>query len=422
MNPSSSSETSVNASPSPEKPRSKGSGKGTSSVWLRRILWGTVGLGVAGALVLAILPQPVAVDLRPVTRGPLEVAVEEDGRTRVRYRHQVLAPVAATLVRPTLEAGDPVTEGSVVATLVGPEAPIADPRSRAQLEVRVRAARAGISRAEALTEAAEAGVAEARERLRTQEVLLAGGGGSSSAVDQARALVRAREAELRSAGAMVEVARSELRDVELALEGVAGSGGTLELRSPVNGIVLRRHRESAGAVAPGEPLLELGDPRDLEVVVDVLSADATRITPGAPAILRGWGGPEALEAIVRRVEPAGFTRISALGIEEQRVQVLLAPLEAGAWQALGDGFRVEVRMVVERVDDTLQVPAGALFRRGEGWAVFRADGRRLRETPVDVGRRTQTEAEILSGLEEGDQVVVYPSDRVVDGRRLTPRS
>jgi HlyD family secretion protein len=334
-----------------------------------------------------------------------------------------MAPVAGTLLRPLLEAGDAVTEGAVVARLVGPEAPIADPRSQAQLQVRVQAARAGVERARALVEAAGAGVAEAQELLRTQEVLLAGGGGSSSAVDRAQSLVRAREAEARSAAAMVEIAQGELRDVELALDGAwASRGGSLDLTSPLNGIVLRRIRESAGAVAPGEPLMELGDPTDLEVVVDVLSADATRIEVGASATLDGWGGGGTLAAIVRRVEPAGFTRISALGIEEQRVSVLLAPATPEGWPGLGDGFRVEARILVDRVEDALQVPAGAIFRKGDGWAVFRAEGRRLREVPVEVGRRTQTAAEILEGLTAGDQVVVYPSDRVVDGRRFTPRS
>jgi HlyD family secretion protein len=405
-----------------KKPKGRRPG---APAWLRRTLWGGVGVGVIGALVLALRPQPVAVDLRPAIRGALEVAVEEDGRTRVRHRHRVIAPVAGTLLRPELEAGDPVAPGSVVAQLMGPEAPIADARTEAQLEVRRSAARSGITRAEALAEAARAGVAEARELLRTQEVLLAGGGGSRSAVERAEALASARDAELRSALAMIEMARSELRDIELALDGGwAATGGSLSLLSPMEGIVLRRLRDSAGAVAPGEPLLEIGDPNDLEVVVDVLSADATRIEPGAPATLAGWGGDgdAALEAVVRRVEPAGFTRLSALGIEEQRVSVILAPTRPGAWRGLGDGFRVEARILVERIDETLKVPAGAIFRRGDGWSVFRVEGRRLREVPVEVGRRTSTEAEILSGLAEGDPVVVYPSDRVTDGRRFTPRS
>lgn len=415
-------EPSVNPSPSSSSEPGK-KGKRDARTWLRKALWPIVGLGLATAVVLAVRPQPVAVDLRPAIRGPLEVAVEEDGRTRVRYRYRVLAPVAATLIRPELEPGDPVSVGSVVAQLVGPEAPITDPRTQSQLEVRVQAARAGVTRAAALVEAAEAGVTEARELLRTQEVLLAGGGGSRSGVERAEALVRAREAELRSTAAMVEMARGELRDVELARDGTwASAGGSLALLSPLDGIVLRRFRDSAGAVAPGEPLMDLGDPNDLEVVVDVLSADATRVEPGAEATLTGWGGEGTLTALVRRVDPAGFTRISALGIEEQRVAVILAPLEAGAWQGLGDGFRVEARILVERVEDALQVPAGALFRRGDGWSVFRAEGRRLREVPVQVGRRTPTEAEILAGLEPGDPVVVYPSDRVADGRRFTPRN
>ena len=404
--------------------------------WLRTGFLVVAGIAVVVVLALAFRPQPVPVDLAVVDRGTVEVAVDEDGRTRVRDRYMVTAPVAATLQRITLEAGDAVEAGDPLARLDGPEAALADPRTQAQLRARLAAAEADVQRARALAEAAESGLFDAREELRIQEVLLAGGSGARSAVDRAGALVRAREAEVRSAGFAVEAARGQVEDLRLALGMGApapGSGGTLELRAPTAGVVLRVHRESGGAVAPGEPLLEIGDPAALEAVVDLLSADAVRVQAGAEATLSGWGGEGLLPARVRRVEPAGFTRVSALGIEEQRVNVILEPVASASaaadaasdgratWPGLGDGFRVEARILVDRAEDVLRLPAGALFRRGEGWGVFVARNGRLAEQEVEVGRRSQAEAEILSGVVVGDQVVVYPSDRVADGVRYRAR-
>jgi HlyD family secretion protein len=264
---------------------------------------------------------------------------------------------------------------------------------------------------------------EARQEVRRQEVLLEAGGGMAAAVERARALLQGREAELRSAQFGVRAAEGEVEDLRAALAAPAGpGGGALELTAPVGGTVLRVHRESAGAIGPGEPILELGDSGALEVVVDLLSADAVRVPAGAEASIRGWGGEAVLGARVRRVEPSGFTRVSALGIEEQRVNVILDPTgDVDGWSALGDGFRVEVRIVIERVSDVVRVPTGALFRRGDGWAVFRADGNRLIETEVGIGRRSQAEAEVVSGLEPGDRVVLYPGDRVEDGVRFRAR-
>jgi len=433
---------------------SKGGGGGAGGWeaprWLRTGFLVVAGIAVVVVLVLAFRPQPVPVDLATVDRGDVEVAVAEDGRTRVRDRYLVTAPVAATLARITLEAGDAVEAGDPLARLEGPEAALADPRSQAQLRARLAAAEANVQRARAMAEASESALLDAREELRLQEVLLAGGSGTPSAVERAGAFVRAREAEVRSAAFAVEAARGEVEDLRLALGmggAPAGPGGTLVLRAPTAGVVLRVHRESGGAVAPGEPLLEIGDPAALEAVVDLLSADAVRVQAGAEATLGGWGGDALLPARVRRVEPAGFTRVSALGIEEQRVNVILEPVgregpgapegdgpAAGAatggaatggpatWPGLGDGFRVEARIVIDRAEDVLRIPAGALFRRGgEGWAVFVARNGRLAEQAVEVGRRSQAEAEILSGVEAGERVVVYPSDRVGDGVRFRAR-
>jgi HlyD family secretion protein len=391
-----------------------------------------VGVGVVllVVLLLSFRPQAVAVDLAPVTRGTVEVVVKEDGRTRVRDRYQITAPVAGTLRRITLEPGDAVEAGAVVATVDGPEAGLADARTRSQLQARLAAARAGVEGARALAEGAEAGVVDAREEVRTQEVLLQGGSGSTSALDRARALLRGREAEARSAAFRVEAAQGEVEDLRLALAAPSGAGegaapgSGLSLRAPVEGVVLRVFRESGGAVGPGEPLLEVGDPGALEAVVDLLSADAIRVREGAEATLTGWGGDQELEARVRRVEPAGFTRVSALGIEEQRVNVILEPgggADGAGWPALGDGFRVEARILVDRASEVLRVPAGALFRRGDGWAVFVAEGGRLRERAVEPGRRSQAWAEIVDGVAQGEEVVIYPSDRAEDGGRYRAR-
>lgn len=371
---------------------------------------------------MALRPQPVPVDLADVDRGTVEIAVEEDGRTRVLDRYEVTAPVTGTLRRITLRPGDSVTQGDVVARLDGPEAALSDPRTEAQLRARLEAALAGVERARAMEDAAQAGTVEAREDVRRQEVLLEQSGGSQSALDRARALLRAREAEVRSARFAVQAAQGEAEDLRLALDRSGWTeGAVLELRAPANGVVLGVHRESGGPVATGEPLMAVGDPARLEVVVDLLSADAVRVEVGAPATIRRWGGDD-LGAEVRRVEPAGFTRVSALGIEEQRVNVVLDPVgDSDAWRRLGDGFRVEVRILVERAEDVVRAPSGAVFRSGEGWAVFRAEGGRIHFTAVEVGRRSQAEVEIVSGLEEGARVVVYPSDRVEDGVRVRER-
>lgn len=393
--------------------------------WLRTTGLVVLGLAIVGVLFLALRPQPVSVDLAEVDRGTVEVAVEEDGRTRVRDRYVLTAPVAGTLRRVMLEPGDAVAAGQTLAWIEGPEAGVADPRTRAQIRTRIAAAEAGVGRARAMLRAAESSVIEAGQEVRRQEILLEQGGGSEAAMARARAMMDARQAEVESAQFAVEAAEREVEDLRLALDRPSAGEGTadgaaLELTSPVEGRVLRVHRESAGAVAPGEPILELGDPGRLEVEVDLLSSDAVRVPTGADAVVRRWGGDEDLGATVRRVDPSGFTQISALGIEEQRVNVILDPVD-GPWDRLGDGFRVEVRILVERAEDVLRVPSGALFRREDGWAVFLAADGEIEERAVQIGRRSPTMVEILDGLDAGDRVVVFPGDQVEPGVRYEER-
>jgi HlyD family secretion protein len=391
--------------------------------WFRSAALVGLALAIVLALVYALLPQPVPVDLAVADVGAVVVAVEEDGMTRVRDRYVVSAPVAGTLRRVDLRAGDPVGEGAALARIEGPAPAVTDARTEEQLRIRLGAAEAGVERARALRDAAAAALVEAEDQVRRQEVLLSVGGGTESALGRARAALEARQAEARSAEFAVQAAEGEVADLRAALTRPAGSGGpALELRSPVAGAVLRVHRESGGAVAPGEPILEVGDPGALEIVVDLLSADAVRVPHGAEAEIEDWGGEGMLHARVRRIEPSGFTRISALGIEEQRVNVLLDPVgDEDRWSRLGDGFRVEVRILIDRAERVLRVPAGALLRSGDGWAVFREEDGRAVEAPVELGRRSQAEAEILSGLEEGARVIVYPGDRVADGVRVRER-
>jgi HlyD family secretion protein len=383
-----------------------------------------LGLAVLGALVFAFLPAPVSVDLAVAEVGTIEVAVEEDGRTRVRDRYLVSAPVAGTLERLGLRAGDHVEEGSVIARVSGPAAGVLDSRTSEQLRIRIGAAQAGVERARAMADAAAAARVDAGEELRRQEILLSVGGGTQSGRERAQALVDAREAEVRSAEFAVRAAEGEVADLRAALARPGGDAGgsPIDLRSPVKGMVLRVQRESGGAVGPGELILEIGDPSALEIVVDLLSADAVRVQQGAEATITDWGGEGTLHARVRRVEPAGFTRLSALGIEEQRVDVLLDPGgDEGQWSRLGDGFRIEARILIDRAENVLRVPSGALLRSGDGWVVFREEDGRAVATPVELGRRSQAEAEVLSGLAEGARIVVYPSDQVEDGVRIEGR-
>jgi len=393
--------------------------EGEAPRWLRLLGLGLLGAAILAGLILAFLPQPVSVDLVAVQRGPLEVAVEEDGRTRLRSRHTLVSPFVAELRRMDLQPGDSVTAGQVVAILEGPELGILDPQTEAQVRARLVAAEAGVDRAQALAEAAETAVREAETEVRRIELLSEFGGAARVDLERAQRFWTAREAEFRSARFAVAAAEGEVQDLRARLEPSAARAGRPSAQrgipSPVSGTVLRIHRESEGWVAPGEPLLEVGDPRSLEVVVDLLSADAVRVREGAEAWIHGWGGDSELRARVLRVEPAGFTRLSALGISEQRVNVILEPSRPEEWEGLGDGFRVEARILIDRAEEVLRVPAGAVFRVGDAWAVFRVSGRRLEGVTVEVGRRSQAEVEIRSGLLLGDRVVLYPGDRVSEG-------
>jgi HlyD family secretion protein len=384
-------------------------------------------LAVIGGLIYGFLPRPVAVDAATVEVGPLAVTVEEEGKTRVRDRYVVYAPMAGYLRRIGLKVGDPVTAGEALAQLEPARATALEPRARAQADARLRASEAALAAAEENARAAAAESELARQEFARAESLRRSGFISAQALDRARAESdRARAAEL-AADHRVRVARYE-RDVaraalaETARLHAGGPAELLPVLAPVTGRVLKVVRESEGMVQAAEPLLEIGDPASLEIEVEVLSTHAVRIAPGTAVLLERWGGEAILRGAVRVVEPAGFTKISALGVEEQRVRVIVdftSPPEQ--WRRLGDGYRVEARFIVWEDPDVLQIPASSLFRRNDGWAVFVIEDGRARLRAVEVGQRAGLRAQVLSGLKAGERLIAHPYDRIEDGVRVKPR-
>ncbi|WP_428265446.1 efflux RND transporter periplasmic adaptor subunit [Haliangium sp.] len=396
--------------------------------WIKRIVLTALAVMAAGALVIAFLPKPVPVDVATAARGPMEVAVREDGKTRIKHRYELSAPISGNLLRIEHRPGDEIETGAPVARIVPAIPPLLDARTRAEAEARLDAALAAQRQAAVHVERARTANELAAKEAQRQRDLGARAAVAQAAVDRAVFEERVSEEDLASARFATKVATHQVAVARAALgrlQGKKAASGTTEeiaIEAPVNGSVLRVYQESEAVVPAGKPLLEVGDPRSLEVVVDVLTRDAVHISPGAAAAIERWGGDEDIAAHVRRIEPSAFTRLSALGVEEQRVNVLVdfdAPYET--WSALGDGYRVEVSITIWKADDVLTVPVSAVFRHGEDWAVYVAEGGVATLTPVEVGRRNQNRAQILSGIRDGTTVVVHPSDRVQDGVTITPR-
>lgn len=386
--------------------------------------WLVGGVLVGGLLAVALWPQAVAVDVGDVTRTSLQVTIDEEGETRVRRRFVVSAPVTARVLRIDLRPGDPVVGGTTVVAELRAETPaLLDARSRAEAEAIVETARAGLGRTRAELARAGAELARLERELARERELDASGLTTGQAIDLRTAEVAAvretlRAAEYASASAASDLARAEARLRPTATE----RGRVLTVTAPVDGVVLRRLRESEGMVPAGEPLVEIGNPADLEIVADLLSTDAVRVQPGAAVLIDQWSGDTVLRARVRRIEPAGFTKISVLGVEEQRVDVVMDFEDpAEAWARLGDGYRVEVRVVIHDAADVVSVPISALFRRGDAWAVFVVEAGRARMATVTIGARNQTQAEVTEGLSPGTRVVLHPGDTLNDGARVVPR-
>jgi HlyD family secretion protein len=395
--------------------------------WRRVLGLGALGLLTVGGLLLGLWPPPRPVDVAAATRGPMQVTVEEEGRTRVVDRFVVSAPVAGYARRVELDVGDAVEKGAVLAEIEPLPSSVLDPRRRAEAEARVAAAGAALRMADKQAEAARAEAELAESERRRVDELCAVHCVSEEAREQARARARSALARQRSAEFAVEVARYDLAAARTALahsaaEATGVPAESVVLRSPVAGQVLRVYRKSEGVVEAGQALVEVGDPRALEVEVDVLSEDAVRIGPGTRILLERWGGDQALEGRVRAVEPVGFTKVSALGVEEQRVLVISDFVsEPERWQRLGDGYRVEARFVLWEATEVLQVPASAVFQFEGARAVFVVKEGRARRRAVSVGQRNGLSAEVLEGLDAGDEVVVHPERTLEDGERVAPR-
>jgi HlyD family secretion protein len=391
---------------------------------------------VVGGLGYAFWPEPAEVDLAKVERGHLQVTVDEDGKTRIREKYVVSAPLVGRLLRINMEAGDPVEAGKTLLATIEPRDPdLLDARTVAQAEARVKAAEATLKKMEPLFEEARAAQSFAESELARARKAAAGNAISKSELENAEYVSRQKSEELRSTRIQEEIARFELEQAQAALlrtrpqeeqpgDGTSnGNGGwTFTIYSPINGRVLRVLQESAAVVNAGTPLLELGDPLDLEAEVDVLSRDAVKIHPGARVLLEHWGGDKPLLGRVRLVEPSGFTKISTLGVEEQRVNAIVDFVDPPeARKSLGDGFRVEARIVIDDANDVLKLPTSSLFRAGKQSAVFKVTDGVVHEQIVKIGRQNGLEAEVLDGLAAGDEVVVHPSDQIENGVRVRQR-
>jgi HlyD family secretion protein len=392
---------------------------------LRRSLPWLGALLLLALIVWGLWPKPIVIETGIVVRSPLIVRVSEEGKTRVRNRYVVAAPVAGNMRRVPLKPGDSVEAGKTILTHIEPVvAPLLDPRARLQAEAVVSMHEAARKQAaeslEALRAALKLATAE-RERVRSVK---RDGTLSDSDRDRAEGEAAIKAAEVRAAEFSLQVIDYELAQARAVLErpDVTTAANLVEVKSPVSGRVLNVMQESETVVTPGMAILEIGDPADIEIEAEILSRDAVSIRPGDSVEIEQWGGEMPLKGRVRRVEPAAFTKISALGVEEQRVIVLsdlIDPPQAAA--ALGDRYRVEVRVAVWHSDDVLVVPAGALFREGNAWKTFIYQNGRARLTTVEAGHSDGRFTEVLSGLKAGDPVLLHSPDTIRDGSRVRER-
>jgi len=383
----------------------------------------------AGLLVFLLWPRPVAVDAATVRQGPIAEVVSDQGTARVRQAYVVSAPVAGRLERVPLEVGDWIDAGKTVVACIRPTpASFLDPRARAQAQSTIAAARAALEAATAQHDRLKAEVVRAEKELERVAKLAKAGAAASQDLDNAQANADSATNAAAAADADIRTRRADLVAAESAMTGPdAKAAQSIDVTSPASGVVTRLLQQSERTVAAGTQLVEVADTTGLEAAIEFLSQDAVKIRPGDKAEIYDWGGPAAIPAEVRRIEPQGFTKVSALGIEEQRTLVILefsAP--ASAWDGLAPGYRVWGRVYLRELPSAILAPLGALIRDNGGWAVYRIEGSRAQLRPVDVGVITDRDAEIRSGLSTGDRVVIYPSDLIHDGvavrsRQLTAR-
>jgi HlyD family secretion protein len=377
------------------------------------------------ALAWAFAPRPLEVETAVVAEGPFEATIDEDARTRLRDRYVVSAPLAGRLDRIVLREGDTVAAGALVATLTPVLSPLLDERRLRELRARLEATQAGVERATARVEGARVAVLHARNEARRSEELARQGFVAPTKLEAAQLAMLAAQKDEAAALAEHHVAGHEAEQARAALGVVQRGGGpAFAIRAPVAGRVLRVLQASEASVPLGAALMELGDVARMEVVAELLTTEAVRLKPGQPVHIERWGGPGELQGRVRMVEPGAFTKISALGVEEQRVRVLIdltSPVEQ--WRSLGDGYRVGVRVVVQAQAKAVQVPLAAVFPRTDaaGMAVFVLEGGRARLQPVDVAARSATHAWVRNGLPAGTRVIVYPPAATADGARVRAR-
>ncbi|MCA1455447.1 efflux RND transporter periplasmic adaptor subunit [Bradyrhizobium sp. BRP22] len=408
-----------------------------SATWLKRGSWTAASVVVVAAGFWLAWPAPVGVDLATVTRGSMEVTAEDDGRTHVRHIYTVSAPVAGKVLRishptgersPSLHVGDEVIANQSIVALMQPTPPsFIDVRSRDQLQAELIAADASIQQQEAEIRRLEAVLDFARTEFQRAQALSRTQTISAQAYDKAKFEVDSNEAALASAKAQLEMRRSARASAAARLIDPATLAPStdraccVKVFAPASGKVLKIIQDSEAAVLPGAPLVDIGNPLDLEVVADLLSTDAVQIKVGAPVRIDGWGGPSIRGKVVR-VDPAGFLKVSALGIEEQRVRVTIDFVDPpDVWSQLGHDYRVVVHVTTWSSADALTIPVSALFRKGDQWFAFADENGRARSIPVQVGHRNNRLVEVISGLAAGDRVVLHPSDRIADGTRITQR-
>ncbi len=383
-------------------------------------------LAIIGIFIWAFLPKPVTVQVAEVTEGPFQQIIEEDGKTRVRERYIVSAPLTGKLQRISLKAGDTIQQNQVVALIV-PSAPaLLDARSERELKERVGAAEAQKEQAAVSVLRMLATLEKTKADLNRAKQLAASKFISPSQLDQTEMEVKINTRELEAAKFSehaaeheVAIARAALQQFHCDADCENLSGRHWQVRSPVPGQVLKIVQESETDIAIGAPLLEIGNPADMEVVVDILSSDAVMIPPGAKVQMKGWGRSEPLQGQVRRIEPSAFTKVSALGVEEQRVNVIIdLTSPPDQWKNLGDGFKVDTQIIVFSTDKAIKTPVSALFRKGSQWAVFVANNGRAQTRTVKIARRSGLDAMLESGLKPGEKVIVYPGDLVKDGVKI----
>lgn len=395
------------------------------ATWIKRIAMLAVVLALAGGFYYALREQPVGVDTARAERAPMVVTLVQEGVTRIRNVYTISAPIAGHLARPVLVEGDPVKAGSTVIASIHPlDPPLLDERTLAELRAQRDAANAAIAVATSDVARIDAELQHARREYERYSRLAARGAIPEMTVQKAANDVTVLEAQLRAGNSSILLRQAELANIEAKLRQPDTTDNAefccVELKAPVDGVVLDVLAESEQPVAAGTKIADVGDPRDLEVSVDLLSSDAVRIRPGTPASIIDWGGDRPLAATVRRIDPSAFTKVSALGIEEQRVNAVLDLAETDA--RLGHGFRVYAEITLWQAPSVLQVPISALFRQGRDWSLFAVEDGMARRKTVTVGHMNDRVAELTDGLAEGAVVIVHPSDLVEDGGAVAPRT